>query len=64
MLKGVFEVLEMTESIADLVTKKEDAQVINKQAISEGMTTMMEDGLEKVKGGETTIEEVLRATKE
>jgi len=61
---GVFEILEMTESIQDLVTKKADAQVINKQAIMEGMTTMMEDGLFKVKGGETSIEEVLRVTKE
>ncbi|MBI2031898.1 MAG: Flp pilus assembly complex ATPase component TadA [Candidatus Levybacteria bacterium] len=61
---GIFEILEMSESIEDLVVKKTDAPVINKQAIGEGMTTMLEDGLEKVKGGETTLEEVLRVTKE
>ena len=34
------------------------------QAVLEGMTTMMEDGLFKVQEGLTTIEEVLRATRE
>lgn len=61
---GIFEILEMTESIENLVVKKADATTISKKAIEEGMTTMLEDGLEKVKGGETTLEEVLRVTKE
>jgi len=61
---GIFEILEMTDKIEDLVVKKADALVINKQAILEGMTTMLEDGLWKVKGGITTLEEVLRVTKE
>ena len=60
---GVFEVLEITEAIRDLVAKRSDADIILQKAIEQGMTTMLDDGLEKVLKGETTIEEVLRVTK-
>lgn len=61
---GIFEILEMSEKVRDLVMQKSDALIIRKQAIEEGMTTMIEDGLNKVFGGLTTLEEVLMATKE
>lgn len=61
---GIFEVLEITEPIRDLIVAKATSQEIKKQAISQGMTTMLEDGLEKVFMGQTTLEEILRATKE
>lgn len=60
---GIFEVLEITEKIKKLITEKNDSDVILKQAILEGMTTMQEDGLSKVAKGSTTFEEVLRVTK-
>jgi type IV pilus assembly protein PilB len=60
---GVFEVLEVTKNIRDLITKRQDADVILQKAIEGGMTTMLDDGLEKVLKGLTTIEEVLRVTK-
>ena len=60
---GVFEVLEVTKNIRDLITKRNDANVISQKAIEEGMTAMLDDGLEKVLKGLTTIEEVLRVTK-
>ncbi|HYK08687.1 MAG TPA: GspE/PulE family protein [Candidatus Eisenbacteria bacterium] len=60
---GIFEVLEMTQTVKKLITDKEDSDVITKQAMSEGMMTMLDDGLDKVKKGMTTIEEVLRVTK-
>ncbi|MDZ4227711.1 MAG: GspE/PulE family protein [Candidatus Levybacteria bacterium] len=60
---GVFEVLEITKGIRDLITKRNDADVILQKAIDEGMTTMLDDGLEKVLKGLTTIEEILRVTK-
>lgn len=60
---GVFEVLEMTETIRKLIADKNDSDVIAKEAIKEGMTTMQEDGLDKVIKGITTFEEVLRVTK-
>ncbi|PIR13584.1 hypothetical protein COV49_01650 [Candidatus Falkowbacteria bacterium CG11_big_fil_rev_8_21_14_0_20_39_10] len=61
---GIFEVLEMTDNIKDLVVKRASSNEINKQAGLNNMTTMMEDGLEKVFSGLTTLEEVLRVTKE
>jgi len=61
---GIFEVLEVTENIQKLITEKQDSDMIKKEAIKQGMTTMFEDGLSKVQQGITSIEEILRATKE
>lgn len=60
---GLFEVLEVTKNIRKLVSSKVDADIIETAAKEEGMRTMLEDGLEKVSKGMTTIEEVIRATK-
>jgi type II secretory ATPase GspE/PulE/Tfp pilus assembly ATPase PilB-like protein len=60
---GLFEVLEVTKDIKALITAKNDSDVITKKAIEEGMTTMLNDGLNKVARGVTTLEEVLRVTK-
>lgn len=60
---GIFEVLEVTSTIRKLITEKNDSDVILKQALAEGMTTMLDDGLQKVLKGATTIEEILRVTK-
>ena len=60
---GIFEVLEMSEKIRKLIADKNDSDVIAKEAVSEGMTTMQEDGIDKIAKGLTTFEEVLRATK-
>ena len=57
---GIFEVLPLTESIRKLIMQNADAQQIQKQAVLEGMTTMVEDGLIKAAQGITSIEEVLR----
>ena len=56
--------LAVSEAIKALITQKSDSDVIDKKAREEGMVTMHEDGLNKVKLGITTIEEVLRATSE
>ena len=60
---GVFEVLEVSEKIRKLIVEKNDSDVILKAAIEEGMTTMLDDGLDKVAKGVTSISEVLRVTK-
>ncbi|HWY79474.1 MAG TPA: hypothetical protein VNW29_03890, partial [Candidatus Sulfotelmatobacter sp.] len=60
---GVFEVLEISDSVKELITNKANSDTIKKKAIEEGMTTMFEDGLSKVQQGITTVEEILRATK-
>lgn len=59
---GIFEVLEITDRIRNLITEKNDSSVIAKAAIEEGMTTMLDDGLNKIIKGTTTFEEVLRVT--
>ncbi len=60
---GIFEILEMTESIKNLVLEKAPASKIKERAIKSGMRTMIEDGLKKVEMGITTLEEILRAIK-
>lgn len=60
---GVFEVLEVNEKIRKLIVEKNDSDVILKKAIEEGMTTMLDDGLNKVAQGITSVSEVLRVTK-
>jgi len=60
---GLFEVLEVTNQIRKLITEKANSDVIAKQAIADGMNTMLDDGLDKVIKGVTSIEEVLRVTK-
>lgn len=60
---GIFEVIEMTEKIRALITQKVDSDEIEREAMLEGMTTMLDDGLDKVAKGMTSISEVLRATK-
>ena len=61
---GVFEVLEMTDEIRSLITARAPSSDIMKVARHAGMTTMLEDGVSKVLQGATTLEEVLRVTKE
>lgn len=60
---GVFEVLEVSKDIRQLISERKDSDEINQKALEEGMTTMLDDGLDKVKKGLTTIEEVVRVTK-
>jgi type IV pilus assembly protein PilB len=61
---GIFEALVVSDAIRELIVQKADASDITKKAIVEGMTTMIDDGLNKVQRGITTIDEVLRVTKE
>jgi type IV pilus assembly protein PilB len=60
---GIYEVMEMNDEIKEAIVGKKDATEIQKLAIKNGMSTMLEDGLGKVKKGESTVEELLRVTK-
>ena len=60
---GIYEVLEVTKSIRKLIVERSDSDLIAKEAVREGMKTMLDDGLQKVAKGLTTIEEVLRVSK-
>lgn len=61
---GVFEVIPITEGIAQLILKRSAAAEIEALARQEGMITMKQDGYMKVLEGVTTIEEVLRVAQE
>jgi len=61
---GIYEVLNNTVKIQQLITANATSNEIQNQAIAEGMLTMQTDGLIKALRGETTVEEVLRVTKE
>ncbi len=62
--RGIYEVLPVTATIKEHVMKNATADEIEKQARSEGMLTMIEDGIFKASQGVTTIEEVLRVITE
>jgi type IV pilus assembly protein PilB len=59
---GLFEVMEITEGVRDLIMVGAPAVEIQRKALEEGMLTLRMSGLEKVKQGITTLEEVLRET--
>jgi general secretion pathway protein E len=59
---GVFEILEMTEEVRPLVSPNSDWASIDKVAVRNGMTTMVDDGLAKCRAGVTSPREVLRVT--
>ena len=61
---GIYEVLPVNSTIKELIMKNATADDIHKQARSEGMLTMSEDGIFKAVQGVTTIEEVLRVVTE
>jgi len=61
---GIYEVLNISSAIKDMVVKRATADHIQEQAKSEGMRSMVEDGFVKAAKGLTTIEEVLRVITE
>lgn len=61
---GIFEVLDTNEAIKDLIVESASTEKIQAQAASQGMLTMIQDGFAKAISGVTTIEEILRITKE
>lgn len=55
----IFELMEVTEGIVHLAMERADTARITRQAIADGMSPLLEDGVRKIKKGLTTIEEVL-----
>jgi len=56
----VAEVMELNQEMRDLIAKQASQEMIEEVAIENGMTTMLEDGLDKVFNGNTTLEELFR----
>jgi general secretion pathway protein E len=61
---GISEILVMTDEVRRLALRRADAQDIQKIAVNAGMRTLYEDGVRKALQGVTSLEEVLRATRE
>ncbi len=61
---GIFEVVSMSDKLARMVLEHASSSDIAKEAINEGMITMMQDGYLKVIEGITTIEEVMRVAQD
>jgi type IV pilus assembly protein PilB len=59
---GLYEVMEVTEELRELVLVGASALELRRKAIDEGMITLRRSGLRKVQEGVTTIEEVVRET--
>jgi type IV pilus assembly protein PilB len=60
--KGIYELLDVTDPIRELITERAPTLVLKQKAIELGMVTLREDGLRNIYDGETTIEEVLKYT--
>jgi len=60
--QGLFEVMEVTPRVRKAIGPKTEAADLEQIARSEGMTTMIEDGVAKCRAGVTTIDEVFRVT--
>ncbi len=59
---GLYEVMEITDEIRELILIGASALELRKKAIDDGMITLRESGLHKIRGGVTTPEEVVRET--
>jgi type IV pilus assembly protein PilB len=59
---GLYEVLEITDEIRELILIGASALELRKKAVDDGMITLRESGLHKIRSGVTTIEEVVRET--
>jgi len=60
--RGIYELLDVTDPIRELITGRAPSLVLRQKAIELGMVTLREDGLRSIYDGETTIEEVLKYT--
>jgi len=60
---GIYEMLEVTPGVKEMILRGDSAFNINKQAIKDGMISLEQDGIIKALNGETSLEEVYRAAK-
>lgn len=56
---ALFELMSMTPGMAKLTMDRADTSLLRKQAVADGMTLLIDDGIRKIKEGLTTIEEVI-----
>ena len=61
---GIFEVLPISKDMQKLIAENAGLNVLNDQAKKDGMRTILQSGLQKVKDGITTLEEVMKVASE
>ena len=59
---GLYEVMEISDEIRELILAGASSMELKKKAVEEGMINLRRSGLQKVRDGLTTIEEVVRET--
>ena len=59
---GLYEVMEITDEIRELILIGASAMELRKKALDDGMISLRESGLHKIRAGITTVEEVVRET--
>jgi type IV pilus assembly protein PilB len=59
---GIYQLLEMSETLESLAVQKASREEIERAAIAEGMRTLWDDGIAKVASGLTSIEELARVS--
>jgi type IV pilus assembly protein PilB len=60
--QGLFELMALTDSLRDLITRRSPTLVLKQKAVEQGMRTLRDDGMRAIFDGLTTIEEVLKYT--
>ncbi|MEK7770927.1 MAG: type II secretion system protein GspE, partial [candidate division NC10 bacterium] len=61
---AIYELLRVTEEVRSLILRKAPAGALRRHAVEAGMTTLTEDGWTKARAGITTVEEVVRVSRE
>lgn len=62
--KGIFEMMPMTDELRAQVTERTSSQMVRKIATEQGMKSLRQDGWRLIRDGRTTLEELLRVTKD
>jgi type IV pilus assembly protein PilB len=61
---GIYEVMVVSKKIKEMILDRCSTDEIKQQAIKEGMVTLRGDGIDKIKRGITSVEEVLKESSE
>ena len=59
---GLFEVMQISPTVRDMILAGASVADIRRQSIEEGMLSLRQSGLAKIRNGVTTVEEVIRET--
>ena len=61
---AIFEILQVNDRLVDLILENQPARILKAAAVEDGMTTLRQDGAEKVVAGLTTVQEVARVSQD